>query len=312
MADSPIRDILAQVSPARLREDLHYLCVDPLPVRRANYARPGQSVSTLDEADAFIAARLESLGYAVERQPCRVQAFRCRQHAPKSTWYAAPHPNDPWYDVNNLIVERPGSSHADEIVVACAHKDSQSWVGSPGAYDNAVGTVALLELARLLRQVEPHRTLRLLWCCEEHTPWTSAAYAKRCRERGENLIAIFNCDGLAGRDPELEAAGRRTFVAAYTEPAGQRLAELTATVNSSYDLGLEHSVVKREFPNDDDGSFVKAGYPAAIVCIGSFPYRHRWYHDERDTAEGVDVELLAASAQVVLGAVLQVDRFGAV
>lgn len=311
MPELQIRDRLAQVDPERLRADLFHLSADPLPYRTVNRTLPGHDRSTLDETDDFLTARLESLGYSVERQPVPVQAFRCDPaKSPKSSWYAMPYDDDPWYTAHNLIVERPGTSHPDEILVACAHKDSQSWISSPGAYDNAAGTVALLELARLLADYQPQRTVRLLFCNEEHRPWTSITAAETWQARGDNLIAIFNTDSLGGRPSEWADEGRRTNVTLYTIDQARPLAELCAEVNAAYDIGLEQTIQQRKQPGDDDGSFVKAGYPMAVMNLGSFPYKHDFYHDERDTPDRVDIRNVAMATQVVLGAMLRVDRNG--
>ncbi len=311
MSETQIRDRLAQVSPDRLRADVFHLAKDPLPVRKANLTLPGHAKSTLDETDDFLIARLESLGYAVEREPVQVQALRCDPtKSPKSSWHSAPLPDDPYYTAWNLYATRAGGSHPDQIIVVCAHKDSQSWIDSPGAYDNAVGTAAVLEIARLLADYDARRTIRMLWCNEEHKPWTSVIAAERAKERGDDLIAIFNTDGVAGRPVALQNAGRRTNVTCYSVPEGRALAELCSEVNAAYAIGLEQSIQQRPHPNDDDGSFVKAGYLNAVINIGSFPYRHDHYHDERDVPEDVDYVNLAMATQVVLGAVLRVDRDG--
>ncbi len=161
----------------RMREDLFYLADNPLPMRKLNLTLPDHTKSTLQEADDYIARQLERVGYRVRREGMKVQAFRCDKAKPKAHQYSAPQPEDPWYDAYNLLAEREGSSLRNEIILLLAHKDSQSWVDSPGAYDNAVGTVAVLELARIIAQLEPRRTIRYLFCNEEHTPWTSVLAA---------------------------------------------------------------------------------------------------------------------------------------
>ncbi len=52
---------------------------------------------------------------------------------------------------------------------------------SPGANDNAIGTVGVLETARV-RRVSVRATIRFLFCNEEHTPWTSAGARTPSRE----------------------------------------------------------------------------------------------------------------------------------
>jgi Iap family predicted aminopeptidase len=87
-------------------------------------------------------------------------------------------------------------------------------------------------------------------------------------------------------------------------PEGKRLADLMAVVNADYGIGLIQRSFRRESPGDDDGSFVKAGYPAAVINVGSLPYADPYYHAEGDTAAHVDVENVWLSAQAVLAAAL--------
>ncbi len=84
-----IRDALQKVSADRIRRDLFYLCRDPLPFRKVNYTRPGQSVNSLVEADAYIRGQLKSAGYDVTTTQHKVQAFRCdRTKTPSNQWFS--------------------------------------------------------------------------------------------------------------------------------------------------------------------------------------------------------------------------------
>lgn len=306
--EARIRQSIGQVDAEGMSKHLFYLSKDPLPYRKLNYTRPGQEQNSLCEADDFLARNLEAWGYRVEREGVQVQAFRRDRTKPLSAQYSRPLPEDPWYTAYNLYAERRGQTHADEIILVLAHKDSQSWIDSPGANDNAIGTVGVLEVARVLAQYPAKRTIRFLFCNEEHIPWTSVTAAQKAKARGENLIAIFNTDGIGVKSPEQAAAGKKTNVTAYTEPAGAVLAELMAAVNDRFELGLEQRTVKRSSPGDDDGSFVKAGYPAAVVNIGSWPYADPNYHTEEDIPERCDVANAALTVQAILAAILTLDQ----
>jgi hypothetical protein len=76
------QDALQRISADRMRRDLLYLCRDPLPFRKVSYTRPGQSMNSLAEADAFIRGQLESAGYGVTANNYRVQAYRCDSAKP--------------------------------------------------------------------------------------------------------------------------------------------------------------------------------------------------------------------------------------
>lgn len=306
--DVTIRRLIGEVDGRRISKHVFYLAKDPLPYRKLNLTLPGHQKNTLYEADDYLASQFEAAGYHVEREGIQVQAFRRDTTKPKSAQYSPPKPEDPWYTAYNLYAEKKGRSHPERIILVLAHKDSQSWIDSPGANDNAIGTSGVLEMARVLAQYKPESTIRFLLCNEEHTPWTSKAAAQKAKARGDNLIAIFNMDGIGVKTPEQTTAGKKTNVSAYTKPEGKHLAELMAAVNARYEIGLEQRAEERTRPGDDDGSFVQAGYPAAIINIGSWPYGDPNYHAEGDTPETCDVENAAMTVRATIAAVVTVDR----
>ncbi|MCX7597498.1 MAG: M28 family metallopeptidase [Armatimonadetes bacterium] len=308
MLSSEVQKFIFRPEPQHLRDTVFYLARNPLPYRKANYTLPGHQKSTLDEADDFIEAQLRSWGYEVLREACHVQAFRRDETKPKAHQYSAPAPDDPWYVAYNLYARKPGSDKPDETIILVSHKDSQSWIDSPGANDNAIGTAGNLEAARVLAEYASQRTICFLFCNEEHTPWTSEVAARNAKDRGEEIIAVFNLDGIGVKAPE--DAGRLINRTGYCTPEGQVLAVLMEHVNELYGLGLEQSAFERPFPNDDDGSFVKAGYPAAVVNTGSFPYADPHYHLESDVPENCDCENAAATVRATIAAVLHLDAFG--
>lgn len=305
----PMLDLIQEVEEPRMRENLFYLAKDPLPYRKLNYTLPGHEKNTLYEADDFIQGQLESWGYAVEKEEVQVQAYRCdTAKTPKSSWHSPPLPEDPWYTAYNLYAKNTGSVHPDEIIVVISHKDSQSWIDSPGANDNAVGTVGNMEISRVLANYDARRSIWFIYCNEEHTPWTSATAANNAKERGDTIPAVFNIDGIGRKSPEDTEAGKKINVTRYTTPEGEQVANLMAEVNEAYEIGLIQSKYERPTPNDDDGSFINAGYPAAVLNIGSYPYKDPNYHSEGDVAETVDIENAAMAVQATLAAILQIDR----
>jgi hypothetical protein len=310
MPSAPIADVLARVCPDEMRDMLFYLAKDPLPYRKLNFTLPGHDKCTLHEADDYIAGRLESWGYSVEREPVQVQAYRRDETKHIMHQYSAPAPEDPWYTAYNLYAKKTGTELPEEIIVVISHKDSQSWINSPGANDNCIGTVGNLAVAQALAGVPTRRSVWFIFCNEEHTPWTSETAARNAAERGDKIVAVFNLDGLGVRSAEKNAAGRRTHVTAFSLPEGERMADVQAEVNEELGLGLECAKVQREHPNDDDGSYVKAGYPAAAIIIGSFPYEDPNYHQPGDTAERVDVDSAALSTRLVVASVLRIAENG--
>ena len=84
-------------------------------------------------------------------------------------------------DVNayNTIAEIPGSDPVkkNEVVMVGAHLDS--WHGATGATDNAAGSAVAMEVMRILKDLNPKRTIRIgLWTGEEQGLLGSAAYVR--------------------------------------------------------------------------------------------------------------------------------------
>jgi hypothetical protein len=132
----------------------------------------------LAAAADFLDASLAQSDYEVRRQGYRVAGLTCY----------------------NLDVEIRGSNRPDEIVIIGAHYDSVE--GSPGANDNATGAAALLALARLLAGAKTSRTLRFVEFVNEEPPYYhspvmgSVVYAKQCRQRGENIVAMLSLETI--------------------------------------------------------------------------------------------------------------------
>src|SRR5881296_1016490 len=134
--------------------------------------------AALERAAQYIEAAVEAQGYPVARQPVVAEGKT----------------------VYNLETEFPGGPRRDEIVLVGAHYDSV--IGSPGANDNATGTAAVLELARLLAGQRLARTVRLVAFVNEEPPFSqtdamgSWVYARRSRARGEQIVAMLSLETI--------------------------------------------------------------------------------------------------------------------
>jgi len=220
------------------------------------------------------------------------------------------------YDCVNLEVELTGTGRRGEIVVVGAHYDSAS--GSPGANDNATGVAALLGLANAFVGSKNLRTLRFVAFANEEPPYFqkdgmgSRQYAKRCRERNENVVAMLCLESLGYYSDE-EGSQR------YPEPLAARYpstANFIAFVSNHQSRGLLEEILeafqrKSDFPFQsgafspdtpgvawsDHWSFWQAGYEAVMVT-DTAPFRYPHYHKASDTPDKVDFDRLF---EVVLG-----------
>jgi len=302
-------EILNRVSIDNLRHDIFHFCRDPFSFRTVKYTVPWHTKNSLDELDEYLAGEMKKYA-AVNMIPYKCRPFRCDSSKPLHHWYSAPLPEDPYYDANCIEVVIPGKKYPDEIIQLVSHKDSMSWINSPGAHDNAVGLVANMELVRVLSRLNPDRTVRVLFCNEEHTPWYSLNYAEASAKRGDRILAVMNQDSLCGKSDEAAAAGIRTNVAEYSTPEGKPLADFTVAENAKYGLGLTATTAFKQYVNDDDGSFIKAGYLRTVMNVGSAPYADTQYHLPGDVPERVDLINLQLVTKLILACVADISERG--
>ena len=198
---------------------------------------------------------------------------------------------------------------AGDIVVG-AHYDTVP--GSPGADDNGSGVAVLIELAAMKVPV------RLVAFANEEPPYSfgpdmgSWAWAKRARDRGEPIRAMFSLEMLGYyRD----TAGSQRYPA----PLGLFYPDRADFIAFVGDLGAR-GLVRRsigafrksaKFPSEgvaapsfipgvtwsDHWSFRRHGYPAIMITDTAF-YRYPHYHLPSDTPDKLDYERMA---RVTLG-----------
>ncbi|HBH82538.1 MAG: hypothetical protein A2X03_09145 [Bacteroidetes bacterium GWA2_40_15] len=297
-----------KVDKDRISTGVYYLADGTLQRRVLNWSRPGHKVSSLEEADKWIIKQLSRSGYNLTFDTTMVRAFSRDLSKPLAHQYVTPHKNSPWYIARNIYARKVGSEYPDKLIIIVAHKDSQSWIESPGANDNAIGTCGALELAIVLKDYKPKNTILFIFCNEEHTPWTSVTAAEAIKASGDEVLAVINMDGIGVKGPS--QAGQMTNVTRYTTPEGERLADMMDMLNTRHALGLQQTKYLSQRPGDDDGSFINAGFPWAVLNIGSMPYGDPNYHTEDDTADKVDYANARVTVQLTLAALLNLDANG--
>ena len=123
-----------------------------------------------------------------------------------------------------------------------------------------------------------------------------------------NVIAVLNVDAIGGKTQQDISDKKLTNVTRYSTKEGEKLADLMSELNQKYHIGLEQSKYFCAEPNDDDGSFIKAGFPASVLNIGSFPYANPNYHTVIDKPEFVDLLNVKLATQLSLAFLVHLDQ----
>jgi Zn-dependent M28 family amino/carboxypeptidase len=190
-------------------------------------------------------------------------------------------------------------------IIVGAHYDTVP--GSPGADDNASGVAVLIELAVMKLPV------RFVAFANEEPPYFygpdmgSWVWAKRARERGETLRAMFSLEML-GYYREAPGSQRYPFPLGFFYP---NRADFIAFVGDLGARDLVHRSIEAfrrnsQFPSEgvaapgiipgvtwsDHWSFRRHGYPAIMITDTAFN-RYPHYHLPTDTPEKLDYERMA-------------------
>lgn len=216
--------------------------------------------------------------------------------------------------VRNLEAQLAGSGLADEIILLGAHYDSV--LGSPGADDNATGTAAVLELARLLAGKKLARSIRFVAFVNEEPPFFqtddmgSRVYARRARKRGEKIVAMLSLESIGYYSDAKGSQGYPFFFRLLYPSRGNFLGFVgnipaRRLVHQSLQSFRKHAA----FPSEgvaapgwiigigwsDHWSFWKEGYPAIMVTDTAL-FRYEHYHSMTDTPDKIDYARLARVA----------------
>lgn len=260
--------------------------------------------STIEATIGLIETEFSQSGYTIERQVYRITG----------------------QEAMNLIVETPGESRPEEIIVLGAHYDTIPC--TPGADDNASAVAVLLEVARLMRPWRPQRTVRFVaFACEEmpyfHTSeMGSQVYARRCRERDERIVGMLCLEMVGYFTSQLGIQKLPPGIPNWLRWAFPKRGDFLAAVGNLRSIGLLRRFrrgFKRatKFPlfpialperiqdirRSDNASFWDQGYPALMLTDTSY-LRNPHYHEPTDRPETLDYQSMASVAQGVFGGML--------
>ncbi len=201
------------------------------------------------------------------------------------------------YTSRNVIAEKKGQTAPEEIFLICAHYDSTSNVPTifaPGADDNASGTSAVLESARILVKYPLDFTVRFIcFSAEEWGLYGSNAYASFVRERNEKIVGVLNFDMIAYADNVPED------IEIIVNQNSEWLAERTIQSSKTYYDYPIRKIVSSSFVYSDHASFWQKGYHA-FCAIEDNPIRNPYYHTTYDTLNTLNVDFLKSVVKVGL------------
>jgi len=235
------------------------------------------------------------------------------------------------YDIDsqkfeNITAEMQGSTKPEEIIVIGAHYDSV--LNSPGANDNGSGVAALLEIARLMKDLNPGRTVRLVAFANEEPPYFqteqmgSRVYTRRAKERNENIVAMLSIETIGYYSDKAGSQSYPPLVGSMYPDTGNFIAFIGNLKSRSLvrscvdafrrtaDFPSEGAVLPEWAPGvdwSDHWSFWQEGYPAVMVT-DTAPFRYPHYHKTTDTPDKLDYDRMAIVVNGLVQAITELAR----
>ncbi|MCX7550935.1 M28 family peptidase [Xanthomarina sp. F2636L] len=214
----------------------------------------------------------------------------------------------------NIIATQLGKTNPDNIYLVTAHYDA---IADYCADDNATGTAAVLEVARILStQCIENTIVYAFWDEEEIGLRGSRFYANQANNNNLNILGVINMDmiGYDGDNPG--ETGDNDFDIDVRDLHGSlTIKDDLLSLLNTYTFNLNPIVVNPGTSASDHASFWNNGYPAVLVgesweTNDQSPY----YHSSADRLSTLDLpyfhELtkLVMAYMVTKGNLLSVDN----
>ncbi len=180
--------------------------------------------------------------------------------------------------LTNVLGRKTGYKYPNQYLIICAHYDNMpSTTSAPGADDNATGTAAVIEAARVIKNKSfPFTVVFAAWDEEERGLYGSKAYADTARRLNDSIIAVLNFD-MIGYDGNNDGA-----LDINTNTASSWLANDFFQCVQIYQPTLVPQITYSLNGGSDHQSFQQKNY-SAILSIEDNSDFTPYYHTVNDT-----------------------------
>jgi len=198
----------------------------------------------------------------------------------------------------NVIATQTGTEFPNKKYMICAHFDDMpSGTTAPGADDNASGTAAVIEAARIFSQYSfPFTIVYALWDEEEQGLVGSAYFATQAANAGDSILGVINLDMIA------YDSNNDGVCNVHNRPVGSsiQLYNKMVEVNIQYGIGLNIVSYNPGITASDHASFWTKGY-GAILLIEDDNDFHQYYHTVNDLLQYFNQPYYTKSSKLAFG-----------
>jgi hypothetical protein len=214
------------------------------------------------------------------------------------------------YEMRNVIATLHGKGpHSNKTYIVCSHYDSTSslsarWMWdwkslpAPGADDNASGTSAVIEIARVLSHYDFDFSIKFIaFSGEELGMFGSKNYAQNSSALGHQIAGVIDLD-MIGYDPN------EPDIAVIANDSSEWIANAVSHVQKEYGIDLAVSkVINPKMIYSDHSPFWKSGYNAVLVTEASESSSDEFSpvnHSANDTLDKLNPELILRTSKLII------------
>ena len=222
--------------------------------------------------------------------------FAAQGFAPEYDTFSFAYQGTLW-TTRNIVATIPGKTAPEQVVIVGAHYDStsnQPLMLAPGADDDASGTAAVMEIARVMRDQPFDFSVRFIcFSAEEIGLIGSRHYAQAAAAAGESIIGMIQLDMIA----YASRTGEDLDVISNTTSAW--LADLFLSAAGTYTALPAVKWIQPSAVGSDHSPFWDQGF-SAILAIESYPLVNPYYHKPTDTIDTLDMDFETSVTKAAL------------
>ena len=207
--------------------------------------------------------------------------------------------NQSWSSTGrNVYGVQTGTEFPNQKYIICAHYDDMpSGSIAPGADDNASGTAAVIEAARILSNYSfPFTIIYALWDEEEQGLVGSDYFATQAANQNDSILGVINLDMIAWDSNNNDVAEIHTRSVGSSYEIKDKMVE----VNTTYNIGMVLQIDDPGTTASDHASFWSNGY-GAILLIEDWQDFNAYYHTVNDLVQYFNQPYYHKMAKLAIG-----------
>ncbi len=202
----------------------------------------------------------------------------------------------------NVVGVKKGIDFPDQEYIICAHYDATSSSNpkyAPGADDNASGTAAVLEAARVLAHYNSKYTLlAIFWDEEEQYMIGSKYYAKKAKENNQKIKGLLNMDMIGYHTHSND------LIQMHESNVGQSKAmgAIAKDINTTHSIDMTF-IIKNPPEAGDHIPFVQNGFSAICIEENGKNNFNPYYHSANDKIQHFNKPYFCNIAKISIGTI---------